>query len=231
MGRNQKIRKNRKSNSASTSKGFGEYQPKKEDLFQEFVYNLLHIAHSHDVHSGEMPLTIGDPFQVSVVEDKPELLEAVKAYLCQDVRPSVGSSIVLYSHPRSAIGKSTDENVSIVGKYDWVLTVQNGSVLVSESHPSEQVIDVDAAVEQFQESLVGLTDEGKFNTIYDVHLTPGMRLEILDKTDWDVYDCTVTRIANGAIYVKRDDRKTEELADVTCLQTPGDEDETDFIYC
>jgi hypothetical protein len=52
-----------------------------------------------------------------------------------------------------------------------------------------------------------------------------MKLEILDRTDYDVYDCTVTRIENGQIYVLRDDRSVEELADVICLQTPSEEED------
>lgn len=55
----------------------------------------------------------------------------------------------------------------------------------------------------------------------------GERLEILDKADYDVYGCVVTRIENNQIYVKRDARDTEELADVLCLQTPTTEENED----
>ena len=65
----------------------------------------------------------------------------------------------------------------------------------------------------------------KFLDDWDVTPDVGMRLEILDRTDYDVYDCTVTRIENGQIYVLRDDRSTEELADVICLQTPSEEED------
>jgi len=54
-----------------------------------------------------------------------------------------------------------------------------------------------------------------------------VRLEILDKSDYDVYDCFVTRTDDKGIWIKRDDRETEELADVICLQTPTDEDDGD----
>lgn len=60
---------------------------------------------------------------------------------------------------------------------------------------------------------------------WNVKLKPGMSLEILDKSDYDVYECVVTRIESGRIYVKRDDRRTEELADVICLQPASNEDE------
>lgn len=56
---------------------------------------------------------------------------------------------------------------------------------------------------------------------WDVKPIPGMALEILDKTNYDVYDCVVTKVENGQIFVKRDDRDQEELADVICLQTPS----------
>jgi hypothetical protein len=62
---------------------------------------------------------------------------------------------------------------------------------------------------------------------WDVEPVPDMVLEILDKTDWDVYTCVVTRTDTDGIWVKRDDRDTEELADVVCLQTPSDEDDED----
>ncbi len=61
-------------------------------------------------------------------------------------------------------------------------------------------------------------------TIWDVRPTVGMRLEILDKEDYDVYDCVVTRIEGGGIYVLRDDRVKEELADICCLQTSSEEE-------
>jgi hypothetical protein len=59
-----------------------------------------------------------------------------------------------------------------------------------------------------------------------------MTLEILDRTDFDVYNCVVTRLENGNVWVKRDDRKDEELVDdLAVLQTPGDdEDEFEFIF-
>jgi uncharacterized transporter YbjL len=59
---------------------------------------------------------------------------------------------------------------------------------------------------------------------WDVEPVVGMKLEMLDRTDYDVYECTVTRIENGQIYVLRDDRTVEELADVLCLQTPSEEE-------
>lgn len=65
----------------------------------------------------------------------------------------------------------------------------------------------------------------KFIDDWDITPAVGMRLEILDKADYDVYDCTVTRIENGQIYVRRDDKSVEELADVIYLQTPSEEEE------
>ncbi|MDV2996875.1 MAG: hypothetical protein N4J56_006580 [Chroococcidiopsis sp. SAG 2025] len=56
----------------------------------------------------------------------------------------------------------------------------------------------------------------------------GERLEILDRVDYDVYNCTVTRIENNQIYIKRDDRDAEELADVMCLQTPSTDENEDW---
>jgi hypothetical protein len=70
-----------------------------------------------------------------------------------------------------------------------------------------------------------LNSVAKFLDDWDVSPVVGMRLEILDKANYDVYDCTVTRIENGQIYVLRDDRSMEELADVICLQTPSQEEE------
>jgi hypothetical protein len=65
----------------------------------------------------------------------------------------------------------------------------------------------------------------KFLDDWDVEPMVGMKLEILDRTDYEVYDCKVTRIENGQIYVLRDDRSVEELADIICLQTPSGKDE------
>ena len=64
----------------------------------------------------------------------------------------------------------------------------------------------------------------KFIEDWDVSPVVGMRLEILDRADYEVYDCKVTRIENGQIYVLRDDRSVEELADVICLQTSSEEE-------
>jgi hypothetical protein len=73
-------------------------------------------------------------------------------------------------------------------------------------------------------------DIASFIQHWDVEPSPGMTLEILDKTDYDVYDCVVTRIDGDGIWIRRDDRETEELADVVCLQTPSDpEDEDDWL--
>jgi hypothetical protein len=68
----------------------------------------------------------------------------------------------------------------------------------------------------------------KFLDDWDVAPVVGMRLEILDRADYDVFDCTVTRIENGQIYVLRDDRSVEELADVICLQTLSEEEEDEY---
>jgi hypothetical protein len=65
----------------------------------------------------------------------------------------------------------------------------------------------------------------KFSDDWDIAPVVGMKLEILDRTDYDVYDCTVTRIENGQIYVLRDDRNIEELADVIYLQPPSEEED------
>jgi hypothetical protein len=65
----------------------------------------------------------------------------------------------------------------------------------------------------------------KFIDDWDITPVVGMRLEILDRDDYEVYDCTVTLIENGQIYVLRDDRSVEELADVICLQTPSEEED------
>ena len=71
------------------------------------------------------------------------------------------------------------------------------------------------------------SDIALFIEHWDVEPIPGVRLEILDKSDYDVYDCVVTRTDDKGIWIKRDDRGTEELADVICLQTPSDEDDED----
>jgi uncharacterized transporter YbjL len=63
---------------------------------------------------------------------------------------------------------------------------------------------------------------------WDIAPVVGMRLEILDRSDYDVYDCTITRIENGQIYVLRDNRSVEELADVICLQTSSSEEEYEY---
>ncbi len=62
---------------------------------------------------------------------------------------------------------------------------------------------------------------------WGVKPSPGMALEVLDKTDYAVYDCVVTKVEKGQIFVKRDDKSEDELADVICLQTPSDEDDED----
>ncbi len=70
----------------------------------------------------------------------------------------------------------------------------------------------------------------RFNEIWDCELHVGMRLEILDRTDFDVYDCVVTRLEDDNVWVKRDDKDDEELVDdLAVLQTPG-EDEDDDKY-
>jgi hypothetical protein len=53
-----------------------------------------------------------------------------------------------------------------------------------------------------------------FKEHWEVDPVLGMALEILDKADWNVYDCVVTRTDENGIWIKRDDRDTEELADV-----------------
>jgi hypothetical protein len=40
-----------------------------------------------------------------------------------------------------------------------------------------------------------------FIDYWDVSPAVGTRLEIMDREDFDVYDCTVTRIENGQIYI------------------------------
>ena len=68
----------------------------------------------------------------------------------------------------------------------------------------------------------------KFNYTWDCELHEGMRLEILDKTDYDVYECEVTRLEDGRIWIKRDDRNSEEIVDdIVLLQTPSEEDDED----
>jgi hypothetical protein len=69
------------------------------------------------------------------------------------------------------------------------------------------------------------SDVALFVEHWHVEPFPGVRLEILDKTDYDVYDCVVTRTDAQGIWIKRDDREAEELADVICLQAPSDDDE------
>jgi len=73
-----------------------------------------------------------------------------------------------------------------------------------------------------------MNDILKFNDKWDCELYEGMRLEVLDTSDYEVYDCEVTRLENGHIWIKRDDKDSEQLVDdLITLQTPSDEDEED----
>lgn len=71
----------------------------------------------------------------------------------------------------------------------------------------------------------------RFNEIWDCELHAGMRLEILDKSDYDVYDCVVIRLEDDSVWIKRDDRNDEELVtDLVLLQTPGNDEDDIYEY-
>ena len=53
-------------------------------------------------------------------------------------------------------------------------------------------------------------------------LQVGMPLEVYDPNSGDVLDCVVSRLQAGYIWIVREDRTQEELADVCCLQPAGE---------
>ncbi|PAX51082.1 hypothetical protein, partial [Brunnivagina elsteri] len=57
-----------------------------------------------------------------------------------------------------------------------------------------------------------MNDILKFNDMWDCELYEGMRLEVLDTSDYDVYDCEVTRLENAKKFALKNDTISLEMA-------------------